>query len=150
MLTSEWASKTDGRGMRVVDDIGMAGGGVQNNGHLRKKGRHDEKSALVVPRGSQQDAFVDNPACRSGLVGIFAHIHRPTVVGELLVAGVVVYLGDIAVHHACGTHTAHAARSHLDTFNAAPQRDFADRLLYHPPVVVLHIPHVRFFHIAVL
>jgi hypothetical protein len=34
-------------------------------------------------------------------------------------------------------YAAHAARSHLDTLNTAPQCDFADCLLYHPPVVVL-------------
>ena len=123
--------------MGVIDDIGMAGGGVQHDGHLRKKGRHDEKTALVVPGGSQQHTFVDDTARRGRLVGIFTHVHRTAVVVELFIAGIVMYLGDIAVNHAGGTHTAHAARSHLDTLDTAPQCDFADRLLYHPPVVVL-------------
>lgn len=127
----------DGFGMGVIDDIGMAGGGVHYDGHLRKKGRYDEKTALVVPGGSQQHAFVDDTARRSSFVRIFAHVHRAAVVGELFTTGVVMYLGDITVNHAGGTHAAHAARSHLDTLNTAPQCDFADCLLYHPPVVVL-------------
>ena len=127
----------DGLGMGVIDDIGMAGGGVQYDGYLRKKGRHDEKTTLVVPGGSQQHAFVDDTACRCGFVGIFAHVHRAAVVDKLFIAGVIMYLGDITVNHAGGTHTAHTARSHLDTLDTASQCDFADRLLYHPPVVVL-------------
>lgn len=105
----------DGFGMGVIDDIGMAGGGVHYDGHLRKKGRYDEKTALVVPGGSQQHAFVDDTARRSSFVRIFAHVHRAAVVGELFITGVVMYLGDITVNHAGGTHAAHAARSHLDT-----------------------------------
>ncbi len=123
--------------MGVVHHVGMAGGSVQYDGHLRVERRHNQDTALVVPGGGKQHALVDDAARRSGFVGIFPDIHRTAVVGELFVAGVVVYLGDIPVYQTGRADPAHAARSHLDALDAPPQRNLPNSRLNHPPVVVL-------------
>ena len=71
---------------------------------------------------------MDNRFGGGRLVRVLADINGTAVVGKLLVRGVVVYLGDIAVYHAGRTDTGHASGSQIDTLHSPSQGYLADSL----------------------
>lgn len=114
--------------MGEVNHIGITGGGIHEDGHVGKKCGDDQEAAFAVGGGREQHAFMDNRFGGGRLVRVLADINGTAVVGKLLVRGVVVYLGDIAVYHAGRTDTGHASGSQIDTLHTPSQGYLADSL----------------------
>ena len=104
----------------VVSDI--------SNPFFSQLARVLEDEAAAVGGGREQHAFMDNRFGGGRLVRVLADINGTAVVGKLLVRGVVVYLGDIAVYHAGRTDTGHASGSQIDTLHTPSQGYLADSL----------------------
>ena len=114
--------------MGEVNHIGIAGGGIHEDGHVGKECRYDQEAAFAVGGGREQHAFMDDWFGGGRLVRVLADINGTAVVGKLLVRGVIVYLSDIAVYHAGRPDTGHASGSQIDTLHTPPQGYLADSL----------------------
>ena len=114
--------------MGEVNHIGIAGGGIHEDGHIGKECGYDQEAAFAVGGGREQHAFMDDRFGGGRLVRVLADIDGTAVVGKLLVRGVVVYLGDITVYHAGRTDTGHASGSQADSFHTTAEGYLADSL----------------------